>query len=170
MISKVTHTILWFYIARWIVPRYRSTCMTLIALCIILHKHTSPTSFYYILPWFLCKWGLGYCQLKRCLVRDELTCDFWIDWYWLYKSWAFVLKRSGFQFLIGRTTARVVLRASIQMAAIYSLGLLRCLLRSTILIFRIFIALVLFRFASFSPIVLNREILQEQRHHSVQLI
>jgi len=56
-----------------------------------------------------------------------------------------------------------------QMAVIYSLGLLRCLLRSTILVFRIFIALVLFRFASFSPVVLKREILQEQRHHSMQL-
>lgn len=56
------------------------------------------------------------------------------------------------------------------MAVIYSLVLLRCLLRSTILGFRVFIALVLFRFASFSPVVLNGEILQEQRHHSVQLV
>lgn len=110
-------------------------------------------------------------QLQRCCsLSDELTFDFWTVQCWPCKSGAFVLRRSGFQFLIGRTTARVVLRASIHMTVIYSLRLLRCLLRSTILVFRIFIALVLFRFASFSPVVLNGEISQDRRHHSVQIV
>lgn len=38
------------HIIRQIMPRHRSTCMTLTARCIILYKHLSPASFYYILP------------------------------------------------------------------------------------------------------------------------
>lgn len=102
------------------------------------------------------------CQLKGAFVPDELTCGFWTAWCWCYKSWTFVLQRRGFQFLTGRITTTVVLRASIQMADRWSLGLLRCLLRPITLIFSILVALVLFRFASFSPIILNWEILKEQ--------
>lgn len=138
-----------------------------------VHYFSTKTSLQYLhgnkISRSLCQWRLGYCQLKRCCLSDELTSDSWTVQCRPYKSGALVLKRSAFQFLIGRTTARAVLRASIHMTVIYSLRLLRCLLRS-IIVFRIFIALVLFRFASFSPVVLNGEIMQKQRHLSMQII
>lgn len=153
------------------VCRYRSTGMTLKSYVrYFSQKHLYNIFMAIKILRSLCQRRLGFCQLKRCSLSDELTSAFWRVQCRPYKSQAFVVKRSGFQFLIGRTTARVVLRASIHMTVIYSLRLLRCLLRSTILAFRIFIALLLFRFASFSPIVLNGEILQEQRHHSMKIL